>query len=302
MVNIAFRLFFTSLLVISILQQRSVAIAQYTDVTDEKLTLSVEVDYLPGEMSLELSQNTFVRTRKDGFMPKSSGDTAMRIGTSYLTWHAKGLYEILIYTDNMEALAPYFLNTFRWVIPIPLYEDTENKNDRVNQKISHVEAFVGIYPISWVMGDFLPYGGSPTILVPIKVWVSKTAGRMADGSPQLTAPVEPDGTIKNIYFKPVKVSDQVINEQNLSFYVIPERRSIDPVISKDPSVPKNKEYGTYKKVIASTVDGSDSDNYEITIGMDLYTGTAAEPTTVQKNWNKGYTKYVGKVYIDMIGN
>jgi hypothetical protein len=283
--------------------------AQFVD-NDTKLEVTVTFDYSPLEASLSLSQSSFVKTKKDGFELKATSQYAGKvIGTAYLSWQAKGLYEIVLYTDNVADIGPIIADAFNWDVP-NLFETITDKKTRVAKKSTYIESFTGIHPITWNTSHFIP--GFTTVCLPVKVWLLKTAGVLASGEPQETAPVEPDGSIRDIYFRqlytwrtnPVTgVLERVVtNEDTLSFYVIPERLAVDSIVALDPSVPASDEYGSYKKVIASTVDASDPKNYELTLAMDLYQGTTTEPTQLKTNFTNGYKKYVGKIYIDLIGN
>jgi len=108
--------------------------------------------------------NYFVRTQADGFVIPAANDDPKykKIGTTYITWQAKGTYEIIIYTDNYGSIP---------------------EGSRPAQSKAVMERFAGLrVPDSYWNGSFMPKNLS------LKFWYPGIGGGE-------TAPVNPDASI-----------------------------------------------------------------------------------------------------------
>lgn len=240
--------------------------------TTDSVNLSIEISYNPNPSFLAVEQTDFIRTQANGFGFKTPADPGRyrHIGTTYLTWQSRGVYEIIIYTDNINSLGLQFF------LP-PEGESPELKSNVVNM-------FGGLYPPQSIWPAGMPS------FVPFKVWVPKTAGLVnigTDLSPnyvaQTTAPVNPDGSVDAEYY-----NGGTAQNPEPSFGYIPEKLAVDLSVGT---------YGSYKKVIASTFDKTWPPRIEMTFAIDLAN------SSITNNYNAyGIGQYEGVVIIDLVGN
>ncbi len=242
---------------------------------DAKAEVSLEMAVLisvnPNPVFLAVEQTDYIRTQADGFSNKEESDTDRyrMVGSTYLTWQARGAYEIIIYTDNINTLG------------LSAYMPGETAP--IATKVNFVDTFSGLHALyPWPVG-VIPW------FWPIKVWVPKTAGLVNIGTPadpeyvvQETAPVNPDGTIDSEYF-----NGGTTYNPEASFGYIPEKLAIDASIGL---------YGSYKKVIASTQDKTWPSRIELTFAVDLAN------SNLDANESSGFNQYEGTIIIHLIGN
>ena len=237
----------------------------------DSVELTVIVNVNPNPVFLSVEQSDYIRTQADGFSNKeeSDADRYRMIGSTHLTWQSRGLYEIIIYTDNINTLG------------LTAYMPPEFVPAAAKQ--GFVDTYTGLHPL-------YPWSGGVTpSFWPIKVWVPKTAGLVNVGTPadpeyvaQETAPVNPDGTIDSEYF-----NGGTIYNPEASFSYIPEKVAVDASVGS---------YGSYKKVIASTYDKTWPPRIELTFGIDLAN------SSLDSNASSGFHQYEGTVIIHLIGN
>ena len=221
------------LLVLFVFPAFSYAQIEYDNgsVTSDPIEISIEIQENHTPMSISLDQTEFIKNKSDGFDPYAVTGIYRSIGTTYVNWQPSDIYEILIYTDNINELGlAGFID--------PLWP--------VGTKVGQVSKRSGLRICEPVLKSYIN-----SFFVPIKVWVPRTAI-----AGQTTAPVNPDGTIDKDYFDP----DEPETSPYLSFYYIPEKMAVDERIGT---------YGSYKKVIASAFDATFPHRIEVTFGMDV---------------------------------
>ena len=234
-------------------------------IVHKSIGLDITVSYNPNPAFLIVEQTVFVKTKADGFTLKLSADPDRYrcIGTTYVSYQPKGVYEILVYTDNIG----------RFGLENLLSEPSATPQKKANS----VDKFSGL-ALAEPWGSVTPY------FIPWKLWVLRTAG-----PGQTTAPVNPDGSIDPIYWEStIPDSSPAQDNPDLSYYYIPEKLAVDI---------NNGEYGSYKKVIASTADGIKPFRIEVTLGINL-----SEPNFYHNATNLSHKKYEGILYFDLVGN
>ena len=253
---------FSALFLFFLFQNNGFAITPKYSSTESRSTAKVDMEitvtYNPNPAFIDVEQTTFIKTQADGFSIKNASDPDRyrKIGTTFVTWQPKGVYEVLIYTDNIHRLN--------------LTSTLPPESETPANKAKSVDFFAGINPPKpWP--NYLPF----PYFIPVKVWVPRTAGPGQD-----TAPVNPNGSIDPVYW------DKDSAEQ--SYFYVPERMAVDMTIGT---------YGSYKKVIASTQEGTNPFRLEVTFAIDLS----------DNNFNNNYTllnhkKYEGVFYFDLVGN
>lgn len=230
-------------------------------VTSEPLEISIEIQKNHTPMWINVDQTDFMKNQSDGFNIFATNKIYRKIGTAYASWQASDIYEILIYTDNINELN---LSTY-----VPLQVPAK-------VKMLYASKFAGLrlrQPIS------RPYG--QTFFVPFKVWVPRTAGKG-----QVTAPVNPDGSIDAKYFTSLDPD----NSEDLSFFYVPEKMAVDDDLA-------GSTYGSYKKVIASAFDATYPHKIELTFAMDVTNRNIGANIG-----NALHKKYEAHVIIDLVGN
>jgi len=157
------------------------ATPQLTKKASVKLDFSIEMSYNDNPLFLSIEQNTFIKTKADGFVKKTGNppDRFRRIGKTNIAWQAKGLYEIVLYTDyfTQKQIDPI---DFIGGTPPPYPLDPNNVNHlqfavNVDRRLS---PYSGLYP----QGGDDPNNEIMTPCVPVKVWTQSTAGPLLDGS------------------------------------------------------------------------------------------------------------------------
>ncbi len=260
---------------------------------NEKITVYVDLGIVvsanPNPVFLDVEQTDFIRTQADGFSETWPSNPARyrKIGTTYLTWQSRGLYEIVIYTDNINRLG---LNS-------KLPAETESPTEKANT----VDLFTGLHLLypweQWVQTSpewpLWRYQFGRPRFWPMKVWVPKTAGLVNIGTesepnyvPQLTAPVNPDGSINTEYYN----GGTGYNPEP-SFGYIPEKMAVNTALPVESAL-----YGSYKKVIASIFDKTWPPRIELTFAIDLANETLAFNADLE------LYQYEGTVIIHLIGN
>lgn len=147
----------------------------------KQLDLDIDVAYNSDPLYLTVEQNTFIKTKADGFTIKTSSDPDKfrRIGKTNISWQAKGLYEIILYTDyfGQKLLSPLdFIPG--GVIPFPLNPDNPTQLKLAINLDKTISKYTGLYP----RGGDDPNNGTMTLCVPLKLWTQSTAGPLLDGS------------------------------------------------------------------------------------------------------------------------
>lgn len=315
-------------------------------VDNDSTKITIDFNYSPEPYWISLTNNTFVKTKGDGFEPKdaTSSSRYLRYGTAYLSWHPKGLYEVLIYTDNLteyDARGILDLDAIDAITP-------------GSKKQSTIDSYSGLHVL------FGGWNGNIYKCVPLKLWCPKIATNNFSvdyhfNEAQTTAPVRADGSIEPVFwnsgtlkkeelslivsnindlwtrllsagyinfygkFQPVFLSitgpsgmtgiPAVYRTQRIydflmgigkyreaCYHFIPEKNAI--------AYPPNTAFGSYKKVIASTIDGTyPRNNYELTFAIDLSkTDDQGTNTTLQVNALLGKYKYNTRVFVDLVGN
>ena len=231
----------------------------------KSIGLDITLSYNPNPAFLTIEQTIFVKTKADGFFIKGTTDPGRYrcIGTTYVSYQPKGVYEVLVYTDNISHLG--------------LESSLPDSSYSAQYRANAVDTLSGLVPAQ-------PWATGRPEFVPWKLWVLRTAC-----AGQTTAPVYPDGSIDPMYWEstiPATYPPQ--DNPNLSFYYIPERLAVDI---------NSGEYGSYKKVVASTGDGIKPFRIEVTFGIDL---SHSSFTTNASKLN--HKKYEGILYFDLVGN
>jgi len=201
-------------------------------IVSDPVEISIEIQENNTPMYITVDQTEFIKNKSDGFDPLALGVNQYRaIGTTYVSWQPSDIYEIIIYTDNINEVG---LGSYM----DPLWQ--------VSTKVGQVSKRSGLRICQPLIQTY-----ANALFVPFKVWVPRTAA-----AGQTTAPVNPDGTIDKIYIDPTNPE----TSPDLSFYYIPEKMAVDGRIGT---------YGSYKKVIASAFDATFPHRIEVTFGMDV---------------------------------
>ena len=230
--------------------------------TSDPLEISVEIQKSPIPMWISTDQTDFIRNKSNGFDPNAYTNKYRRIGTTYVSWQPSDIYEILIYTDNINELglnSRFYENQSGWT---PAYKELWVSN------------YSGLRLKPPITGNYYD-----VYYIPFKVWVPRTA--LAN---QTTAPVNPDGTIDKKYIYP----DNSEPKDDLCFYYVPEKMAVDSNVGT---------YGSYKKVIASAFDATFPHEIEVTLAMDV-TNQFIGGNAIYAN----HKKYEGHVIFDLVGN
>ncbi len=232
---------------------------QTTNHKTASLDISVEVKTNPAPIFLTIDQTDLIRTQADGFVI-GSAKSYRKIGTVNIAWQPNDLYEIRLYTNNIDQynLKPAWLD----------------QHIDVQTRITAVSFYTGMHLCEPFPADIwnLPF-------VPFKVWVPLTA--LPD---QTTAPVNSDGSIERKYYTKTLDGD----DSSICFFTVPEKWAVDETIGT---------YGSYKKIIASTMQGTYPYNIELTFAMDL-----TDNNLISNNSNGFHNRYEANVIIDMVSN
>lgn len=230
----------------------------------DSIDISVEIKKSDTPMFLAIDQTEAIRTRADGFEIGAS-NRFRAVATAHITWQPSDIYEIYVYTNNIENLG------------LKEYLDLDKVD--IKSQMARIDTYTGLYPRP-------PLGGTvylDTLLlrgfVPFKVWVPLTAlwG-------QTTAPVNSDGSIDKKYIAPESDEPQ----DYLCFYTVPEKLAIDGRIGT---------LGSYRKVVASAFHGTFPYRAELTFGLDLW-----NQNLVNNQLHVPHGKYQANVIIDMASN
>lgn len=316
---------------------------------NDSLDITIEFDYSPSTVSLELNQNTFIKTSIDGFQmvpnpyinpPNNTvlqigiaDRTVKLIGTAQLTWQPKGLYEIIMYTDNITELgfAPFLSGI----------GTTGTPAQRTTQKANFADRLTGLYPLYTTnpLSVQLPQG-----FLFFKAWTQATAARNQDTAPHVNGAIHPRdyyGTFllaqeqgrtilhradfdNEAFFDYLKAeldpiyTTETINTirlesqdfaradvLSLNILTQDELDHLEPsygIVPEKNAVNRNipgASWGSFRKIIASTRYYFKEYEIELSFATDL-----SDPILLI-NHNATFItedKYIGKIVIDMLGN